>query len=745
MEEKLWYRRPASSWEEAVPLGNGRLGLMVYGGIETEQIQLSEESMWSGYPMQGADNSACREHLDEMRALLFSGKYAEAEALCERYMVCAHFDRAAYGSYEPAGTLTVQMINGGAITDSRNYRRELDLYDGVCAVTFGKEQRRYFVSDRHQVSVAEFAGQEGFQLRAFFERENCQIHYADNGEICVEGKFPGEKGLSWCTLIVPQGQQIYGGSDSERKASFARGGRILYWMTTATTFSGEGDPQAVCRARILSARQAGIDAVYRDHLCAHRQIMARVSFSLETDPLEAASRACLTTDERLEAIRRGEKDTSFSVLYFNFGRYLLAATSRGLLPSNLQGIWAKNTTPPWQADFHININLQMMYWPVEVLGMGDLAEPFFRYVEGLVRPGEHTAQVQYGCRGWVAHTIANPFGFTSPGTHPSWGAFTCAGAWCCRHFWEHYRYTGDLAFLRRAYPVIAGSARFFLDFLVEDPGTGRWVTAPSNSPENHYRDPASGATVSMCAGPAMDNTILSELFSVTLEAAALVGETDQDLLDACRLALSKLPPLQLGRHGQIWQHDFEETEPGHRHISHLYGLYPAAVITREKTPDLFAGARVSLQRRLDHGGGHTGWSLAWIICFYARLLDGAMAEKMLCRLFAQGTHRNLFDYHPTAFFQIDGNLGATAGIAEMLLQSHEDVIRLLPAIPSTWHTGSFSGLRARGGFSFDVTWENGRVCSCRVTSLCGNPLTVSGNGQVRHLETEAGKQYLLEF
>ena len=371
-------------------------------------------------------------------------------------------------------------------------------------------------------------------------------------------------------------------------------------------------------------------------------------------------------------------------------------------------------------------------------------KPFFSFIVDLAKAGAKTARVQYGCRGWVAHTWANPWGFTAPGTHPSWGALSTAGAWCCRHIWEHWLYTGDDAFLKEYYPIIRDSALFFVDFLVKDPRTGYLVTAPSSSPENTYFDPLTGKGVSMCAGPTMDNTIIGELFDIAIACAEKFG-VDAELAAEWKDARAQLPPIKIGKYGQImeWQEDYEEVEPGHRHISQLYGLYPAAAITMDKTPELVEAGRVSLRRRLENGGGHTGWSRAWVLCFFARLCEGNSAYETLLNLYSHGTYRNLFDYHPPALFQIDGNFGGAAGILELLLQSHEEVIRVLPALPDKWENGSLNGCFARGGFRVSATWQKGKITSLSVYSVLGNPLRISFAGKEIKMDTVAGEKYTL--
>lgn len=745
IEKTLWYRRPAAAWEEALPLGNGALGMMVFGGVETERLQLFEETMWSGYPHDN-DNPACLEHLAEMRELLFAGKVKEAEECCVRYLVCnrgsdsAREPQAPYGRYQPAGDISIQFL-GRPLVNSSGYRRELDIFDGVATVNFGKHRRRHFVSEKYNVTVTEITCEEPMPLKLRLQHPEATVTYGA-GEIVVKGAFEGEGASSYCTIAtvdVPNGT-ANGGADSESQGLFVYGAqRVILYTATATSYKTELDPEEACRTRLLAAKAAGFDTIYAEHVASHRAVMERSVLELEEE-----DRSALPTDERLEKIGQGETDISFAALYFHYGKYLLMSASKGKLPSNLQGIWVKDGTPPWSADFHININLQMMYWHAAVLDLFEYMEPYFAYIADLAAHGEKTAAVQYGCHGWVAHTIANPWGFTAPGNHPSWGAFACAGAWCCRDIYEYYAFTGNKDFLRRYYPLMKGSAQFFLDFLVTDPRNGYLVTAPSNSPENHYKDPADGTSHAMCAGPTMDNSIIAELFAYTATLADEL-QTDADLAAKCRAAAAKLPPIRIGKHGQImeWQEDYDEVEPGHRHMSHLYGLYPGALIGKERTPALFAAAEVSLKRRLENGGGHTGWSNAWIICFFARLLKGEEAYEMLCHLFQSGTYRNLFDFHPGVFFQIDGNFGATAGMAEMLLQSHEGVINVLPALPSAWKNGSFSGFRARGGFVVSAAWKNGMITSLSVRSLLGKPLVLRYADRSVKMDTRAGETYSL--
>ncbi len=697
-ENRLWYTSPAADWNAALPVGNGVLGMMVFGGVKEERLQLNEETFWSGWERSGFDDPETKAHLEEMRSLLFGGKYAEAQALCNRYLRCrgrgdGESDGAS-GSYQTAGDLYISL----PAAKRARYVRELLLDEGLAKVTTGGEQREYFVSPGYNTAVIRITGRfAGAALR--YERKGASVLQTEN-EIEAEGYLPTKYAV--------------------RIRWREENGALCVYLTAATAYKTAADPAQVCRETLCKAMAAGAQALRADTARYFGEMLGRAVIELPG----SGAFAGVPTNRRL---KNAAEDTGLTELYFNFGRYLLAASSRGKLPANLQGIWCKDYFAPWSADYHVNINIQMNYWFAEACDMPELITPFFGLIKLMAAHGEETARTVYGCPGWVCHFTTNPWGYTSLGCSPVYGAFAAAGAWCLRHVKERWLYSGETDILREFYPVMKGAVEFYLAYLVRDPNTGYLVTAPSGSPENTFLSPGEGARVNVCAGPTMDMSILRELFTFHIAAAEALG-ADPDLVARLRETLSQLPPMRVGKYGQImeWPQEFEEAEPGHRHMSHLYGLYPAAEIT-EASPELFEAAKKTIARRLAHGGGHTGWSRAWIVNFYARLKDGEAAHRNLIALFTKSTQSNLFDTHPP--FQIDGNFGGTAGIAEMLMQSHNGVVELLPALPTAWHTGAFTGLKARGNLRVSCRWQNGKVTECAVEGRPGQAFKVRVNGE----------------
>jgi alpha-L-fucosidase 2 len=753
----IWFASPARHFTESLPLGNGRLGAMVFGGVREERIVLNESSMWSG-SVEDADLEGAVEALPEIRRLLIEGRNAEAEALVNRHFVCrgkgsghGRGKDLPFGCYQTLGDLRIEFDHPD---EARDYRRELDLETAVARVSYetggARFEREVFVSAPAQAILVRLscARPGGMGFRVSLARPERAQTTVDGGRALVmtgalaDGR--GGDGVRFAARVEIQAKnaRIFPENGGIRVENAA--GAVLV-MTAATNYSRFAKLSRDAPARICAEHQRRARRPWRrlreEHVADYQRWFKR--FSIDLGP----GRSDLPLPERLrEAYEKGG-DPQLAALYCQYGRYLLISSSRpGGLPANLQGIWAEELQTPWNGDWHLNINVQMNYWPAEATGLGELHEPLFALTESLAGPGSKTARVYYGARGWVAHTITNAWGFTAPGEQASWGATASGSGWLCQHLWEHYLFTGDREFLRRAWPVLEGAAGFYADMLIEEPRHGWLVTAPANSPENSFILP-DGRRAAICMGPTFDMQLLRCLFTAVIEASRIL-DTGGELRRELEEKRARLAPSRAGSDGRLmeWLEEYREAEPQHRHVSHLWGLHPGEEITPEETPELAAAARKSLEGR---GDGGTGWSLAWKVSFWARLGDGNRAARLLrnllrpvpggdgsVRVTGGGTYANLFCAHPP--FQIDGNFGGAAGIVEMLVQSHRGVVRLLPALPDEWSDGRVRGVRARGGFIVDLDWRGGRLEEARIRSLRGGALRLRYAGRTIGREMRAG-------